>query len=269
MLIIQNRIKLIFFVTFYNEKGEKNIYRLISNNFFEVKSVIVKPFEKPFNKYKQQQHTIGKNSKSVQERVPEEQESNQDNYWHYLLFTGHMIDKPEREIPRFPEKKENSVRQKLKEEIEKVKRNTTGKLKGIAGGACGGDILFHEICQELKISTELFLALPREKFLVESVVFAGHGWVERFDKLFEKLPVRVLSKSQELPEWLKRNKTLSIWERNNLWQLNCALKDGGLNMSLIALWDGKGGDGPGGTADMVKEAKAKGARTIIINPEEC
>jgi hypothetical protein len=93
--------------------------------------------------------------------------------------------------------------------------------------------------------------------------------VERFDKLFEKLPVRVLSKSQELPEWLKRNNTLSIWERNNLWQLNCALKDGGLNMSLIALWDEKGGDGPGGTADMVKEAKAKGARTIIINPEEC
>ncbi|MEJ7830008.1 MAG: hypothetical protein WKF91_17495 [Segetibacter sp.] len=36
-------------------------------------------------------------------------------------------------------------------------------------------------------------------------------------------------------------------------------------MSLIALWDGKGGDGVGGTQHMVKEAQAKGAKTIIID----
>ena len=228
----------------------------------------MKPIEKPLKKYKQP-IDIGENSKSVQKGIPKAHETTQENHHHYLLFTGHMIDKPDRETPRFPSKKEKAVWQKMKEEIEKVKRNTAGKLKGIAGGACGGDILFHEICKELEISTELFLALPRKKFLVESVAFAGLGWVERFDKLFEKLPVRYLSKSHESAEWLKENKTLSIWEKNNLWQLNCGLANGGLNMTLFALWDGKGGDGPGGTADMVKEAKKKGARTIIINPEKC
>lgn len=228
----------------------------------------MKPIDKSFKKDKQLINSGGY-SKPGREEFSEDQFSTQDNNQHCLLFTGHMIDKPDREVPRFPEKKENAVRQKIKTEIEKVKRNTTGKLKGIAGGACGGDILFHEICMELEISTELFLALPREKFLAGSVAFAGPGWIERFDKLFDRLPVRVLSKSQKLPGMLKEKKNFSIWEKNNLWQLNFALANGGLNMTLIALWDGKGGDGPGGTADMVKEAKAKGARTAIINPDEC
>jgi len=41
--------------------------------------------------------------------------------------------------------------------------------------------------------------------------------------------------------------------------------NGGINMTLIALWDGKGGDGPGGTGHMVKEAKSKGAQVIEID----
>ncbi len=56
----------------------------------------------------------------------------------------------------------------------------------------------------------------------------------------------------------------SIWERNNLWELNSALVNGGMHMTLIALWDGKGGDGAGGTEHMVKEAGAKGAVVRVI-----
>ena len=36
-------------------------------------------------------------------------------------------------------------------------------------------------------------------------------------------------------------------------------------MTLIALWDGKGGDGDGGTEHMVKVAKEKGAKVKIID----
>ena len=36
-------------------------------------------------------------------------------------------------------------------------------------------------------------------------------------------------------------------------------------MTLIALWDGKGGDGPGGTAHMVKEAQERGSKTIVLD----
>lgn len=39
-------------------------------------------------------------------------------------------------------------------------------------------------------------------------------------------------------------------------------------MSLIALWDGKGGDGTGGTEHMVQIAKEQGARINIIDINE-
>jgi hypothetical protein len=183
---------------------------------------------------------------------------------HYLLFTGHMIDEPDRSEPRFPPQNEAKFRDLIKQEVMKVKSSAGSKLRGIAGGACGGDILFHEVCFELDIPTSLYLALPRDQFIVESVQFAGPDWVDRFDKLFKTLPKCILSESIDLPQWLQKKQGYKIWLRNNLWELNSALVNGGINMTLLALWNGKGGDGPGGTADMVKEAKARGAKTIII-----
>ncbi|MEP7107267.1 MAG: hypothetical protein ABI760_04780 [Ferruginibacter sp.] len=50
--------------------------------------------------------------------------------------------------------------------------------------------------------------------------------------------------------------------------MNSSLVNGGINMSLIALWDGKGGDGAGGTEHMVKEAKERGAKTVVIDMNE-
>jgi hypothetical protein len=182
-----------------------------------------------------------------------------------LLFTGHMIDKPDRKEPRFPASKELAVRQRIREIIEEERKNSELNYKGIAGGACGGDILFHEVCGELKIETEIYLALPREKFIVESVQFAGPQWVERFNSLYNKLPHQILAQTKDLSNWLQQKKNYSIWERNNLWELTSALTNGGMHMTLIALWDGKGGDGPGGTEHMVKEATARGAKVVPID----
>ncbi|MEP6951138.1 MAG: tetratricopeptide repeat-containing protein [Ginsengibacter sp.] len=183
----------------------------------------------------------------------------------YILFTGHMIDKPDRIPPRFTPDKEEVVRATIKEQVLKEKNKIKGQVKGIAGGACGGDILFHEVCSELGIATELFLALPREQFVVESVEFAGPQWVERFDDLYRKLPRRILSQTKELPKWLQKKPDYTIWERNNLWMLNSSLVCGGQNMTLLALWEGKGGDKPGGTRHMVKEAETRGSKTVIID----
>lgn len=186
---------------------------------------------------------------------------------YFLLFTGHMIDKPERREPRFPASKEVQVRQAIKDSLilEKNKMQEGSVLCGIAGGACGGDILFHETCAELDIPTQMFLAVPREKFLVESVAFASVDWIERFDKLYSKIPHPVLSDEKELPKWLQKKPNYDIWSRNNLWELNCALINGGINMTLVALWDRKPADGPGGTEDMVNLAKKYGSKTIIID----
>ena len=184
---------------------------------------------------------------------------------HYLLFTGHMIDKKDRATPRFPESIEATVRAAIKEAVQAQKDKYGDRLKAIAGGACGGDILFHEVCAELGVEAELFLVLPREQFIVESVEFAGNKWVDRFDDLFQKLPKKILSTTKELPKWLQSKPDYNIWERNNLWMLNSALVCGGINMTMIGLWDGQGGDGAGGTQHMVQAAKARGAKTIVLD----
>ena len=49
-----------------------------------------------------------------------------------------------------------------------------------AGGASGGDILFHEVCAELSVPTTLWLALPPDRYVMESVAPAGPDWVPRF-----------------------------------------------------------------------------------------
>ncbi len=195
-------------------------------------------------------------------------ELNKKEKSHYLLFTGHMIDTSGRAAPRFPANKEATVRAKMKEVIQQEILQVGSNITGIAGGACGGDILFHEICAELGIPTRLFLAFPREQFVTTSVAFAGSDWVTRFDNLLRKLPVVVLADTDVLPAWLCRKPGYDIWKRNNLWQLHEALSNGGLHMTLLALWDGKSGDGTGGTEHLVNEARQKGARTLVIDINE-
>jgi hypothetical protein len=178
---------------------------------------------------------------------------------HTILFTGHMIDEKEREEPRFPASKEMVVRAEILKQLIKEKATTKKVLIGIAGGACGGDILFHELCEEIGIPTEMYLAFPVEEFKKRSVSFAGKEWGVRFDRLTKKIPVHIL------PVEKRNNAQNNIWAMANLWMLDHALELEGKNMTLIALWNGKGGDGNGGTEHMINTAKNKGAKINFIN----
>ena len=187
-----------------------------------------------------------------------------------LLFTGHMVDRPNRDVPRFPNKEDKiaAAKQAIKDKISEEHKTAKGIAYGVAGCASGGDILFHQICQEMEIPTRIFLALPRDLYVQESVAFAGPQWEETFNDLIKSHPVRVLSDSKELPVWLQGKPDYDIWQRNNLWNLHNALADaGGENVTLIALWNGQTGDGPGGTGDMVQKARSRGAKTIVLETQ--
>jgi len=194
-----------------------------------------------------------------------------------ILFTGHMIDAPDRKEPRLPKEKEAEVRVKIKTKITEVLdklfdgrapgQEQLLSIRGIAGGACGGDIIFHEVCKELGIKTEVYLALPHKKFVARSVRHAGNDWVDRFYALDQdhNVPFHIMAASEELPNWLQSEGfQYSFWERNNLWILNSAMALGGRNLTLLALWDGKKGDGPGGTQNMIREVEERGAKSIVI-----
>lgn len=185
----------------------------------------------------------------------------------YILFTGHMIDKPGRATPRFPVSGENAVTKAIKDKIIEIKASRTKShtFIGVAGGASGGDIIFHEQCRALGIDSIVFLAFSKDDYKVASVLPAGVNWGRRFDDLLEKGRHFLLGDSKELPNWLKSKADYNIWQRNNLWELNYAFKDGASNMTLLALWDMKKGDGPGGTEDMVNQVRARGGDVEIID----
>jgi hypothetical protein len=141
-------------------------------------------------------------------------------------------------------------------------------VEGIAGAASGGDILFHEVCAELDIPTSVLLAMPEHDFAARSVADAGPGWMERFRTLCDRVPPQVLSVDGELPEWLADRPDYSIWQRSNLWILHTALVREDADVTLIVLWDGQGGDGPGGTEDMVDIAKRRGVKVVHLDAKE-
>jgi hypothetical protein len=174
-----------------------------------------------------------------------------------VLFTGHMIDAMTRAEPRFPARAEAPARAAIREAVLRL-RGGGEPTVGIAGGASGGDLLFHEVCAELGVPTRLRLALPADRFVQQSVAPAGKDWVVRFEKLLEQLGpgrVRVMAEADGLLDGATEN----IWQRANLWMIEEARRLAPRRV-LLALWDGKGGDGPGGTEHLLREAARFGVR---------
>ena len=192
-----------------------------------------------------------------------------------ILFTGHRIDDEGRTPPRFPRTKaaENEARRLIADAVAK-ERETESLILGVAGGRCGGDILFHEVCAELKIETRMFLPVPKEAFSASSVEPGGGDWVDRFERLVERLNPRVLSEKEELPAWLqgreydrREDTKYNTWQRHKLWMLFNVLAMNAQSLTLIALWDQGSADGPGGTQDLVSHVKSRGYKVVRLEAE--
>jgi tetratricopeptide (TPR) repeat protein len=192
-----------------------------------------------------------------------------DSLRHAIVFTGHMVDAPERSEPRFPPSMEGVARKAIRREVQALIESLPGRALGIAGGANGGDILFHEVCAELGIPTRVLLSLPEGPFIAESVAHGGPAWLARFDALMKNHPakneVQVLGPDKKLPDWMRDPVNYDIWQRTNLWLMEEAIAASAVNLTLIALWDGKSGDGPGGTKGLVDNARTRGINTILLN----
>jgi hypothetical protein len=190
-----------------------------------------------------------------------------------ILFTGHMLDAPgrDKDKARFPNTPEAAAAaRKMIEKAVKEEMNQDGDVSfGIAGGACGSDILFHEVCNALDIPTQLLLALPQAQFQAESVNRGGVEWVTRYQQLCQRVTPRVLADSKDLPRWLSGRKGYDIWQRNNLWMMFNALATQARNLTLIALYNReKDPDGPGGTAHLVNVAADWGFKTVELDAQQ-
>src|SRR5262252_8419554 len=190
-----------------------------------------------------------------------------------VLFTGHMLDAPDRpkdkaRFPRTPEA-EATARAMIERALREEMAESGGVSLGIAGGACGSDILFHEACESLGIRTALLLALPTDAFQVESVNRGGPKWIERYRRLVARVAPRVLSESKELPHWLTDKAGYDIWQRNNLWMMFNALAEEASNRTLIGFYNReRDPDGPGGTAHLLAEATKRGFKPVELDARE-
>ncbi len=182
---------------------------------------------------------------------------------HSIVFTGHMLDAEDRETPRFPKENEQQAKENISKALQTIRAQHQSRIKGIAGAACGGDIIFHECCITLNIPSEIYLGLHEKEFIKSSVGFAGQDWIDRFKKLYHLLPVHQLKTAHAS----QKDKNFSVWEETNNRMLKDAFANGGLNMTLLALWNGESSDGPGGTKHMVMQAQKKHGNVIIIDPK--
>jgi tetratricopeptide (TPR) repeat protein len=177
-----------------------------------------------------------------------------------VVSSGHMIDEPGRMSPRFPPSAEDSVRRRMEEMLERWGIGE-GDL-AICGGARGGDILFAEICRQRGATVRLYLPLPRGEFLRQSVRLPGTDWEQRFDRL--TIDCETFYQEERLGPPPAH---LDPFARNNLWQIDTArVQAAPGKLHVLLVWDGKSGDGPGGTADFAAVADQLDANLHIINP---
>ena len=94
-----------------------------------------------------------------------------------LVFTGHMIDRPERPAPRFPSVLEPWVRDSISARLTIMR-----PMAAYGSAACGADILCLEEMRRLGAETHVILPFPPAEFSKVSVEFAAGDWKSRFDR---------------------------------------------------------------------------------------
>jgi class 3 adenylate cyclase/tetratricopeptide (TPR) repeat protein len=161
-----------------------------------------------------------------------------------VVFSGHMIDAPERRTPRFPPAKEGEIRELLEKQLASMNAGI-----GFASAASGSDILFLEAMLARGGTIHLVLPWPAEEFVKTSVAIAGDSaWVERFHNVLGRAAsIRILGE-------LYMPGSATGFEYCNLAMTGLArifARSLDLEITPLAVWDGYAG-APGGTGSFVR-----------------
>jgi class 3 adenylate cyclase len=173
------------------------------------------------------------------------------------VFTGHMVDQPGRAGPRFPPE--------AMPEVERALATLLADLNvgfGYAAAANGGDLIFLDLVKRRDGETHIVLPYGKERFRRDSVgPGPGCDWAARFDRALEQACEVVVASSQR-----RRGGAVAYAYTADLLLGMAAVHADQIEAELvtIALWDGKPGDGLGGTASTVERWRALGHAVHII-----
>jgi NAD(P)-dependent dehydrogenase (short-subunit alcohol dehydrogenase family) len=159
-----------------------------------------------------------------------------------VVVSGHMVDEPGRESPRFPAERVPVVTARIRAVLAAWEVGPATTV--VSGGARGADIIVAEEALDRGAQVVLCLALEPEEFEQASVAIADTDWSERFRRLLRRAEVRVLEHgSPDDP---------ALYARTNRWLLDVARSFG--EPKVILVWNGQRGDGPGGTEEFARLA---------------
>lgn len=176
------------------------------------------------------------------------------------VFAGHQVDRPDREMPRFPPALEDVVREALE-----VRLREAGVGFGYSSGAMGADLVFQECLRDQGAETHLILPYMEPEFIRDSVAVGGEGWTERFNAV-RRHASEVITTSRHALDWGG-----ALYAYTNALILGRArMRAEELQTRLvpIAVWDGRPGDGPGGTAAAVELWRKHGHSVEILRLDE-
>ena len=180
-----------------------------------------------------------------------------------LLFSGHRVDAPGRAQPRFPAAMVPQAAAAIAQALDALGAGA-GDL-ALAQGAAGGDLLFAGACVARGVRVQLLLPLPEAEFIKQSV--DGSDGDEDWRARYADVRARLADAPRVLPQAIDGQPANggNAFERCNLWLLDSALAYGIDKLRFICLWDGGGGDGPGGTAHMYREVVRRTGQVAWID----
>ncbi|MGF1667069.1 MAG: hypothetical protein ACFCVC_12450 [Acidimicrobiia bacterium] len=173
-----------------------------------------------------------------------------------VVFSGHMIDSADRTTPRFPPDHVARVDAAVRSAVDSI---TDPEAEAFSGAASGGDLLFCIAWLEGGRRLTVFLPRETEAFLDESVSSAGEEWVQHFAFVVEHPATTLIGPEPGMDE-LEDPHT-----PNNLRMLERA-RQAAPPIRGVFVWDGAGGDGPGGTGHMVRAVRESGGEATVIEP---
>ena len=183
-----------------------------------------------------------------------------------ILFSGHMVDAPDRAVPRFPPACVPAAAAHIAAALDQLQAGPDDL--GLTQGAAGGDLLFAEAAQERGMALQFLQPFAEAEFIERSVrpVCDGDDWVARYRAVAARLanPPQAMPAptAGAAPSCDARDNPFA---RCNRWLLDTALARGGERVWLLCLWDCQGGDGAGGTAHMVGEVQHHHGHVIHID----
>lgn len=176
-----------------------------------------------------------------------------------VLASGHVVDTPGRTPPRFPPEQVPRVTAQVQQALDgwDVGPGTTV----VTGGARGADLIVAEQGLGRGAKVVVCLALPQEEFERQSVELPDSDWVDRFRRVLKAADVRHLS------EHAGAVPGDDVFVQANYWMVEVATALDAEPHAVI-VWDGKIGDGPGGTRNLVHKlgVSQPDPRICVIDP---